>query len=163
MWSHYWDEITDRIAKCLLVVLKSCQWEIEFYCPDSKIRDLTRNLQQNHSSLCDITNICAINLFVFSNLVPRVSWLPNREESPFISKANIFWERGSVFSCGVKTALQSPTQVSHVTKKYMSKKRKKTKKKSRLHWNFDQSTPPVNGYIIISPTGTDGGESRGSA
>ena len=157
MWSYYWDERTDRIAKSLLIVLKSCQWEIEFYCPDSKIRDLTRNLQQNHSSLYDITNMCAINLFVFSNLVPRVSWLSDTEEGPFILKSNMSWERGSVFSYSVKTELQSPTQVSHVTKKKDSKKRKKTRKKLGLHWNFDQSTPPVNGYIIAS-TGTDGGE-----
>ena len=152
MWSHYWDEITDRIAKCLLVVLKSCQREIEFYCPDSKIRDLTRNLQQNHSSLCDITNICAINLFVFSNLVPRVSWLPDREEGPFISKANIFWERGSVFSCGVKTELQSPTQVSHVTKKNTWVKNAKKLRKSQgfieilinlpLQWMVTSSSHP---------------------
>ena len=69
--------------------------------------------------------MCAINLFVFSNLVPRVSWLSDTEEGPFISKANMSCERGSVFSYSVKTEVQSPAQVSHVTKKKIVKNAKK--------------------------------------
>ena len=38
------------------------------------------------------------------------------------------------------------------------KESKKQKKKLRLHWNCHRSTPPVNGYNIIPPTRTDGGE-----
>ena len=46
LWSHYWDEITDRITKCLSDVLVSYQWEIDFCYRGSKIlRDLIRNLQ----------------------------------------------------------------------------------------------------------------------
>ena len=84
MWSYYWDEITDRITKYFSDVLLSYQKEIEFCYRGSKIWDLIRNLQQNHSSFCDTINMCTINLFVFSNLVPRVSWLSNREEGSFL-------------------------------------------------------------------------------
>ena len=79
MRSHYWDGITDQITKCLADVLMSYQWEIEFCYRGSKIRDLIRKLQQNHSTFCSTINMCTINLFVFSNSVPRVSW----EESAF--------------------------------------------------------------------------------
>ena len=41
------------------------------------------HLQQNHSSFFDTINICTIILFVFSNLIRRVSWLSNREEGTF--------------------------------------------------------------------------------
>ena len=74
----------DRITKCLSDVLMSYQREIEFCYRVSKIRDLIRNLQQNHLSICDTINICTINLFVFNNLVPRVSWLTNKEEGAFL-------------------------------------------------------------------------------
>ena len=82
MWSHYWDEIQDQITKCFSDVLMSYQWEIEFCYIGSKIRDLIWNLQQNHSSFCDTSNMCTIN-FLFSNLVPRVSWPSDNEEDTF--------------------------------------------------------------------------------
>ena len=50
----------------------------------SKIRHLMRNLQQNHSSFCGTINMSTMNLFVFSNLVPRVSRLSDREEGVFL-------------------------------------------------------------------------------
>ena len=84
MWSYYGDEIADRIAKCLSNVLMSYHWEIEFSCRGSEIRDLIRNLQQNHSSLCDIINMCTINLFLFSNLIFWVSWLFDWEKGVFL-------------------------------------------------------------------------------
>ena len=61
MWSRYWNEIKDRITKCFSGVLMSYKWEIEFYYCGSKIRDLTWNLRQNHSSFCDTINMCTIN------------------------------------------------------------------------------------------------------
>ena len=58
--------------------------KIEFCYRGSKIRDLIRNLQQNHSSFCNTINMCRINWFVFSNLAPRVSWLSDREEGALL-------------------------------------------------------------------------------
>ena len=74
--------------------------------------------------------MCTINLFAFSKLVPRVSWLSDRKEVAFSSyqKPIIPWERGCVFSYSVKIELRSLTQVSHVTKM----KKKKAKKKKKL-------------------------------
>ena len=83
MWSYYWDEITDRITKCLADVLMPYQWEIKFCYCGSKIWDFILNLQQNHLPFCDSINMCTINLFVFSNLISRVSWLSDREEGTF--------------------------------------------------------------------------------
>ena len=88
MWLNYWDEVTDRIAKCLSDVLMSYKWEIEFCYSCTKIRDLTRNLQQNHSSFWDTINMWTIKLFAFSNLVPRVSWLSDREGGTFFHIKN---------------------------------------------------------------------------
>ena len=68
------------IIKCLSNVLMSYQWETKFRHRGSKIRDLTWNLQQNHLSFCNIINMCGINLFIYSNLVSRVSWLSGRDE-----------------------------------------------------------------------------------
>ena len=62
----------------------SYQPEIEFCYRGSKIRYLIWNLQQNHSSFCDTINMCTINLFVFSNLVSKVSWIFSREEGVFL-------------------------------------------------------------------------------
>ena len=42
------------------------------------------NLQQNHLSFYVTINMCIINLIVFSNLVPRVSWLSDKEEAAFL-------------------------------------------------------------------------------
>ena len=76
--------------------------------------------------------MCTINLFAFSKLVPRVSWLSDRKEVAFSSyqKPIIPWERGCVFSYSVKIELRSLTQVSHVTK--MKKKKAKKKKLKKL-------------------------------
>ena len=76
--------IIDWITNCLLDVLMSYQPEIEFCYRGSKIRYLIWNLQQNHSSFCDTMNMCTINLFVFSNLVSKVSWIFSREEGAFL-------------------------------------------------------------------------------
>ena len=61
----------------------SYQWAIEFFCRGSKMRELIRSLQQDHLSYYETINICAINFFVFSNLVVRVSWLSDSEEEAF--------------------------------------------------------------------------------
>ena len=90
MWSYYWDEITDRITKCLSYVLMSYQWEIEFCYCGSKIRDLIRNLQQNRMSFCSTINMCTINLFAFSNLIALpgfLGFLIGRKAPSFISKS----------------------------------------------------------------------------
>ena len=78
--------------------------------------------------------MCTINLFAFSKLVPRVSWLSNRKEVAFSSyqKPIIPWERGCVFSYSVKIELRSLTQVSHVTKMKKKKAKKKLKKLKKL-------------------------------
>ena len=54
------------------------------YC-GSKIRDIIRNLQQSHSSFCDIITI---KLFKFSSLVPKwqLRWLSERKAPSFISE-----------------------------------------------------------------------------
>ena len=63
--------------------------------------------------------MCTINLFVLSNLIPRVSWLSDKEEGTFLhtKKANMPWEKGFVFSYSVKIELWSLMQVLHVTEK----------------------------------------------
>ena len=128
MWSHYWDDIKDGITKCFSDAVMSYQWEIEFCYRGSKIRDLIWSLQQNHSSLCDTINMCTLNLFVLSNLVPRVSWLSDKEEGAY-KKASMSWEQGCVFSYSTKIELRSLTQGSHVTKKIKDEWAKKAKKK----------------------------------
>ena len=80
--SYYQDEITDRITKYLSDVLLSYLWQIEFCYCRSKIRDLIRNLHQNHSSFCGTNNMFKITLFVFSKILHRVFWLFDRKESP---------------------------------------------------------------------------------
>ena len=40
--------------------------------------------KQNYSSFCDTINMCMINLFIFSTLAPRVSWLFDKEEDAFL-------------------------------------------------------------------------------
>ena len=81
-----WESRLNR--KVFSDVLMLYQWEIELCYHSSKIRDLMRNLWQNHSSFCDTVNMCTINLFVLSNLVPRVSRLSIGKKVPsFISKS----------------------------------------------------------------------------
>ena len=59
-------------------------------------QDLIRNLQQSHSSFCDTINMCTINLIVFSNLIPRVSWLFDREECVFLHIKKSTWPGNEV-------------------------------------------------------------------
>ena len=83
MWSYYWDEIKDRVTKCLSDVLMSYQWEIEFCYRVSKIREVIWNLQLHHSSFCETSNMCTTNFLGFISLIPRVFRLSNREEGAF--------------------------------------------------------------------------------
>ena len=168
MWSYYWDEKTNRIAKCLCNVLMSYQWEIGFCYRGSKIRYLIRNLLQNHSSFWDTIKQLTINFFLFNNLVPRVPWLSDTgRRLPSNNTANMSWEPGCIFSYSAQTELRSLMQVSHVRKKIKNRwvkkatTTKKNQKKLRLHWNCPWSTPPVNDYTIISSTGTDGERAMG--
>ena len=134
MWSYYWDEKTNRIAKCLCNVLMSYQWEIGFCYRGSKIRYLIRNLLQNHSSFWDTIKQLTINFFLFNNLVPRFPWLSDTgRRLPSNNTANMPWEPGCIFSYSAQTELRSLMQVSHVRKKIKNrwvKKATTTKKKS---------------------------------
>ena len=76
--------LPNQITKCLPDVLMSYQREIKFCYRGSRIRDLIRNLQQNHSSFCDTINMFTINLFVCSKLFPRFSWISDREEGALL-------------------------------------------------------------------------------
>ena len=143
------------------------QWEIEFCYCGSKKRDLVQNLQQNHSSFCDTINMCKTNLFVFSNLIPRVSWLSGRKMPFFISKnPTCPGKWGCVFSYSMKIELQLLTQVSPVTKKnkkWMSKKSKKTKKKLKASLK-SSSIYPSSEWLHDHPFHGDGWrrENRGN-
>ena len=140
MWSYYWDEKTNRIAKCLCNVLMSYQWEIGFCYRGSKIRYLIRNLLQNHSSFWDTIKQLTINFFLFNNLVPRVPWLSDTgRRLPSNNTANMPWEPGCIFSYSAQTELRSLMQVSHVRKKIKNrwvKKATTTKKKIRKSYDF---------------------------
>ena len=57
-----------------------------------------------------------INLFVFSNIVPKVSWLSN-EEGNFLHIKKPKCPGSKIVYLVVKIELRSLTQVPHVTKK----------------------------------------------
>ena len=80
-----------------------------------------------------------INLFVFSNIVPKVSWLSN-EEGNFLHIKKPTCPGNKIVYLVVKIELRSLTQVPHVTKKQQQKlknrsvkKAKKSKKQFRFH------------------------------
>ena len=114
-------------------------------------------------SFCDTINMCTINLFVFRNLVRRVSWLSNKEEGTpfFISKKQQALGTRLCISLQHKnwiTVTNTSFTFNEKIKRRWAKKAKKTKKKLRLHWNYHWSTFPVNSYNIILSTRIDRGE-----
>ena len=68
-----------------------------------------------------------INLFVFSNIVPKVSWLSN-EEGNFLHIKKPKCPGNKIVYLVVKIELRSLTQVPHVTKKKKNRSVKKAKK-----------------------------------
>ena len=117
MWSFYWDKITDRLSKYLSDVLMSYQWEIEFCCRGSKILDLIRNSHQSYYSFCDTLNISTIKLFVFSNLVPRISCFSIKEGGVLHIKEQtcpgnkvVYLVTACKFNCGRKRKVSYPTK-----------------------------------------------------
>ena len=80
-----------------------------------------------------------INLFVFSNIVPKVSWLSN-EEGNFLHIKKPTCPGNKIVYLVVKIELRSLAQVPHITKKQKQKlknrsvkKAKKSKKQFRFH------------------------------
>ena len=80
-----------------------------------------------------------INLFVFSNIVPKVSWLSN-EEGNFLHIKKPKCPGNKIVYLVVKIELRSLAQVPHITKKQQQKlknrsvkKAKKSKKQFRFH------------------------------
>ena len=68
-------------------------------------------------SVIPSTCVGSICLYL-ATLFPRsLAFLIGRKAPSFISKANMSWERGCVFSYTVKIELRSLTEVSHVKKK----------------------------------------------
>ena len=115
-------------------VKMSGQWEIKVCYRGSKMQDLIQNLQQNHSPFCDIINMCTINLFAFTNLVPRVSWLSEREgHLSSYQKASMPWEWGCTFSYSMKIELLANISfmLNKKVKNRWIKKTKKNKEKVR--------------------------------
>ena len=128
----------------------SYQWEIEFCCCGSRIWDLIWNLRQNHvwnvfkvnnkitrttppCSSVSILNFEQVNaswvcLYLATSFPESLGFLIRRKASSFISKDNMLWEQGCVFSCSMKIELRSLTQVSDVTKKFKNRWAKKAKK-----------------------------------
>ena len=76
----------------------------------------------------------AINLFVFSNIVPKVSWLSN-EEGNFLHIKKPKCPGNKIVYLVVKIELRSLTQVPHVTKK--KKKNRSVKKAKKLRNSLD--------------------------
>ena len=80
-----------------------------------------------------------INLFVFSNIVPKVSWLSN-EEGNFLHIKKPTCPGNKIVYLVVKIELRSLAHVPHITKKQQQKlknrsvkKAKKSKKQFRFH------------------------------
>ena len=80
-----------------------------------------------------------INLFVFSNIVPKVSWLSN-EKGNFLHIKKPKCPGNKIVYLVVKIELRSLAQVPHITKKQQQKlknrsvkKAKKSKKQFRFH------------------------------
>ena len=104
----------------------------EFCYRGRKIRDLLRNWQQNHSSICDTMDICTINLFVFSNLVRMISWPSNRGKFAFFHikqpacPGNEFLDLNTAWK--LNCVANANFTLDKKIKKYMCKESKKKEK-----------------------------------